>query len=89
MQPATMPITSFLEGYSRIRSREGALLGVSKFLSWRFKKPTTTGPRNRKRINIPAVEALAVDYLTGGCESLRATSCAMPPFSLVSTRPFR
>jgi len=60
-----MPVQSFLEGYSRIRSKEGALLGVSKFLSWRFKSPTVTGPRNRKRIDLEAVERLAVDYLKG------------------------
>jgi len=59
------PVQSFLEGYSHIRSREGALLGVARFLSWRFKKPTMTISKNRKRIDLDAMEALARDYLKG------------------------
>jgi len=59
-------VSEFLEGYNRARSREGSRLGLSKFLSWRYKTPTVKGTGNGRRMDMGVVERLARAYLTEG-----------------------
>jgi integrase len=61
-------VSEFLEGYNRQRSQEGSRLGLSKFLSWRYKTPTVTGTGNGRRMDLETVERLARAYLTEGSD---------------------